>query len=168
MDRFELKPLSREGIPGAVEKAVHYRLLNEPGTAESICRDILAADPNNEQGRVLLLLTLTDLFPRGMAGRYDEAMQLAQSLEDEYERAYYSGIVYERRGKAHHRSPSPQSGIIAHDWLRRAMEAFERAMELRPKGDDKAILRWNGCVRRIQEHRDLRPATEEPEPPHHD
>ena len=26
---FELKPLSREAIPAALEKAIHYRLLNE-------------------------------------------------------------------------------------------------------------------------------------------
>ena len=39
---FELKPLSREGIPAALEKAMRYRLLNEPGEAESICHDVLA------------------------------------------------------------------------------------------------------------------------------
>jgi len=27
---FELKPLSREGIPAALDKAMRYRLLNEP------------------------------------------------------------------------------------------------------------------------------------------
>ena len=27
---FELKPLSREGVPAALEKAMRYRLLNEP------------------------------------------------------------------------------------------------------------------------------------------
>ncbi len=39
---FELKPLSPQAIPAALEKAKHYRLLNEPGAAESICLDILA------------------------------------------------------------------------------------------------------------------------------
>ena len=47
---FELKPLSREAFPAALEKAERYRLLNEPLEAESICRDILAVDPDN-QGR---------------------------------------------------------------------------------------------------------------------
>jgi len=28
---FELKPLSKEAIPAALEKAERYRLLNEPG-----------------------------------------------------------------------------------------------------------------------------------------
>ena len=38
----ELKPLSNEAIPAALEKAKRYRLLNEPAEAESICLDILA------------------------------------------------------------------------------------------------------------------------------
>ncbi|HLQ36607.1 MAG TPA: hypothetical protein VK348_02310 [Planctomycetota bacterium] len=161
MDSFELKPLSRDGIPGAIDKAKQYRLLNEPGTAESICRDILLVDPQHHEGRVLLLLTLTDLFARGITGRYDEALRLTQSFDDEYEKAYYTGIVYERRAKAHHRGSSPASGMIAYEWLGRAMTAFLVAERLRPPGDDKAILRWNSCVRRLREHPDLRPQPEE-------
>ena len=38
---FELKLLSREGIPGALERAVRYRLLGQPGGAESIYLDVL-------------------------------------------------------------------------------------------------------------------------------
>ncbi len=38
---FELKPLSKEGLKSAFEKAERYRLLNEPKFAESICLDIL-------------------------------------------------------------------------------------------------------------------------------
>jgi hypothetical protein len=164
MESFELKPLSPRGIAGAIDKAKQYRLLNEPGTAESICRDILLLDPEHHEGRILLLLALTDLFGRGMAGRYDEACQLAQSLPTAYERAYYTGIVYERRAKAHHRSHAPQSGIIAYDWLRRAMVMFEEAEHQGPDGDDQAILRWNGCVRRLRDHPELRPAHEESHP----
>jgi len=33
----ELKRLSTEAIPTALEKALRYRLLNEPAEAESIC-----------------------------------------------------------------------------------------------------------------------------------
>jgi len=39
----ELKTLSKNAIPGALEKAERYRLLNEPAEAESICLDVLAA-----------------------------------------------------------------------------------------------------------------------------
>jgi hypothetical protein len=36
----ELKSLSKEAIPAALEKAMRYRLLNEPAEAESICLDV--------------------------------------------------------------------------------------------------------------------------------
>jgi hypothetical protein len=45
---LHLKPISKDGIPEAISKAELYRNLNEPGEAESICRDILAADPENQ------------------------------------------------------------------------------------------------------------------------
>ena len=46
---LELKPLSRESIARALEKAERYRLLNEPVDAESICLDVLRVDPANQQ-----------------------------------------------------------------------------------------------------------------------
>ena len=36
---FQLKTLSPEAVPKALAKAERYRLLNEPGEAESICLD---------------------------------------------------------------------------------------------------------------------------------
>ena len=45
---FELKGLSKTAIPAALERAEKYRLLNEPVQAESICRDILATEPDNQ------------------------------------------------------------------------------------------------------------------------
>ena len=53
---LELKRISREAISTSLEKAERYRLLNEPREAESICRDILQADSENQRGLVLLLL----------------------------------------------------------------------------------------------------------------
>ena len=57
----ELKTLSTEAVPAALEKAEHYRLLNEPEEAESICQDVLAADPANQRALIVLLLARTDL-----------------------------------------------------------------------------------------------------------
>ena len=57
---FELKRLSKEAIPAALDKALRYRLLDEPAEAESICRDVLSIDPDNEEALVLLLLALTE------------------------------------------------------------------------------------------------------------
>ena len=39
---YKLKPISHAGINEAISKVELYRYLNEPGEAESICRDILA------------------------------------------------------------------------------------------------------------------------------
>ena len=42
-------------------------LLNEPAQAESICKDVLAVDPENQAAVVMLLLALTDQFRTGPA-----------------------------------------------------------------------------------------------------
>ena len=55
---YTLKPLAKAAIPGALEKAERYRLLNEPLEAESICRDVLAVEPDNQQASIILLLAL--------------------------------------------------------------------------------------------------------------
>ena len=60
---FATKPISLESVPGALAKAERYRLLNEPEEAESICRDILDADPENHQALISLILALTDQIP---------------------------------------------------------------------------------------------------------
>ena len=97
---FELKPLSPEAIPAALAKAERYRLLNEPDQAESICEDILACDPGHREARVMLLLALTDRFPQGDGQLVSRAQQLATQLETPYERAYFGGLVAERRARA--------------------------------------------------------------------
>ena len=55
---YELKPISREAIPRAIQKAERYRLLNQSWAAESICLDILEVDPENQQVLVMLVLAL--------------------------------------------------------------------------------------------------------------
>ena len=59
---FELKPISLDSIPAALERAERYRLLNEPTEAESICLDVIDVDPNNQRALTVLLLALTDQF----------------------------------------------------------------------------------------------------------
>lgn len=152
----ELKPISPEGIPRALEKVERYRLLNEPAEAESICRDVLRADPTNQRAIVSLLLTLTDQFRR--RARVNEARELVKRLDDEYERAYYEGIVCERQGKALLSDAGSAAG--AHDWLLAAMEAYQGAEEIRPAGNDDSILRWNACARILRD-RDLGPRPED-------
>ena len=104
---FELKRLSAEGIPRAIEKAERYRLLNEPEEAESICHDILAVEPDNQMAQRMLGLAITDQFTGQATDRYTEAETLFENLVDPYERLYYKGLLYERRAKAQMRAARP-------------------------------------------------------------
>jgi hypothetical protein len=161
---FELKRINADGIPHALEKAERYRLLNDPTQAESICRDILAVDPDNQDALRTLVLALTDQFTSGHAhagGR--EARTFVNQLGDEYERAYYTGIVYEREARAF----LGRAGVIrsaAYDGFRQAMEWYDRAEDLRPPGNVDALLRWNSCVRTIEREK-LEPEHESREQP---
>ncbi len=146
---FELKPLPKEAIPEALEKAMRYRLLNEPGEAESICHDILCADPDNQPALVILLLALSDRFSKGYGVGLTQAQEILPRLRDEYERAYYGGIICERRAKAHLQQGSPGAGFAAYEWFREAMNSFEKAETIRPEKNDDALLRWNTCARII-------------------
>lgn len=145
---FDLKQLSSAAIPAALAQAHRYRLLNEPSEAESICLDILAIDPQNEEALVTLVLSYTDQFPDGSVGRMAAAADKAvERIADEYKRLYYSGIIRERRAKAELRTDRPGSGRSVGEWLRDAMSFYERAEALRPEGNDEALLRWNTCAR---------------------
>ena len=162
---MDLKILSPDAIPAALSKAERYRLLNEPGEAESICLDVLRIDPANQTALVTLALALTDQFStEGSAKAAARAADVVSRLTDEYERAYYSGIISERRAKAHHLHGRAGSGPAVHEWLHDAMRAYERAEALRPAGNDDAILRWNACARFLAELPAIAPDVEAEEP----
>jgi hypothetical protein len=156
----ELKPLSKEAIPAALEKAVRYRLLNEPGEAESICLDVLKADPENQEATITLLLALTDRFEKGYGVSDTQAKELLARIKSEYDRSYYTGIVAERRAKVKLAQNAPDCRFQAYDLLREAMSWFEKAEALRPPGHDDALLRWNTCARIIAQNK-LEPRAEE-------
>src|SRR3989454_3897227 len=80
---FELKPLSKEAIPAALQRAERYRLLNEPAEAESICLDILQIEPENQAASITLLLALTDQFPEGEADAVVRAQEVLSCLNGE-------------------------------------------------------------------------------------
>jgi hypothetical protein len=157
----DLKKLSKEAIPAALEKAERYRLLNEPGEAESICLDILKVDPENQEAIITLLLALTDRFTRGYGVSDTQAKELLGRIKGEYDRAYYSGIFAERRAKAKLAQNTPDCRFQAYDLFRDAMEWFGKAEASRPPGNDDALLRWNTCVRIIEQNRLVRREEEE-------
>jgi hypothetical protein len=86
-------------------------------------------------------------------------------LESAYDRAYYSGIAWERRAKASHDSGRLGSSGNVYDWIVNALGLFEEAERLRPAGNDDPILRWNACVRFLERHKTLRPRTEDVKEP---
>lgn len=157
---IKLKRISKKGVREALAKAERYRLLNEPKEAESICLDILAVDPKNAKALVILLLSVTDQFDNEMGEQVEQARELLKRLSNKYQQAYYEGIVYERQAKAALRRGAPGSQTDAYEWLRDAMERFEKAESLRPPGNDDAILRWNTCARLIN-LKNLEPRMEE-------
>ena len=161
----DLKPLSREAIPAALEKAERYRLLNEPAEAESICLDVLRTDPENQSAVITLLLAVTDRFGKGYGVSDTQTKELLSRVKGDYERAYYSGILAERRAKAKLAQGTPGSRHYAYDGFREAMNWFEKAEVLRPAGNDDALLRWNTCARIIEKNRLVPREEEDVEPP---
>ena len=145
----DLKKISPEAIPRAVQKAERYRLLNQSWATESICLDIIEIDPTNQQVLVMLLLALTDQFGRENADLARRARATLERLTDPYQRAYYTGIIAERLAHAQLSSGTMHAEAIAFATLRTAMEAFEKAELLRQPGNDDAILRWNTCQRTL-------------------
>ena len=145
---LKLKPISRAGISEAISKAELYRYLNEPGEAESICRDILAQEPDHQIALRLLGLAITDQFTGGVSDRHAEATRVFEALRSEYERAYYCGILQERKAKTQLRAGRPPHTVTA--TFEEAMRLFEKAEKISPPDNDDAILRWNRCVRLLQ------------------
>jgi hypothetical protein len=162
---FQLKRISRESIPGALEKAARYRQLCEPDLAESICLDILETDPQNSRAIITLILSITDQFNTSSSGDMNRAYHLLSRLENEYEKNYYAGIICERKGTSIFNQGITGSHFAVYEWLTEAMAFYEKAEALRPPGNDDAILRWNTCARLIMRHH-LQPLNEKyVEPP---
>lgn len=144
----QFKTISKSGIAEALAKVQHYRYLNQAEEAESICRDILAADPANQMALRQLGLAITDQFTGDTTDRRQEAQECFEKLTSAYERSYYLGILHERRAKAQLRA-----GHLAHSLLasfEQAMQCFEDAEKIRPQGNDDALLRYNRCLRLVQ------------------
>ncbi len=144
-----LKRISLDGIDTALDKAAHYRLLNEPRHAESICLDVLEVEPENQLALITLLLSLTDQFPTKLYGAFQHAEKLIPQLSTEYDQHYYDGIVNERWA-----STQLERGVASKSlatWLGRAMKCYERAEELTDGENPDPILRWNMCARLQQQ-----------------
>lgn len=158
---LELKRLSTSAIPAALAKAERYRLLNEPEAAQSICEDVLTADPANFDAVRTFILALTDTFAHHDGNNVSRAQELVARLPSEYERAYFGGLVAERRARALLARNGPGRALTAGEFIREAMRQFERAEAVKPADNDDALLRWNACARLFTRYPELAVRDEE-------
>jgi len=107
------------------------------------------------------LLALTDRFTRGYGVSDTQAKELLSRIRGDYERAYYTGILSERRAKAKLSQNTPDCRFQAYDLFHDAMQWFEKAESVRPHGNDDALLRWNTCARIIEQNKLMRREEEE-------
>ena len=157
---FTLKTLNMESIASALQKAEWYRMRNEHREAESICLDILQTEPGNQEASIMLLLAYTDNFKTALYPAFDNAVKVLETLGDAYSKAYYRGIIYERRAKIFLDRQRPVSDDMVRYWLKKAMAEYERALEIEINGSPDAALRWNTCARILNENPALEPAEE--------
>ena len=149
---MELRNISVGSTKSALDKARHYRLLNDPENAESICHDVLQVEPGNQAALVCLILSLTDQFDGG-SSRINEAKEFVAQLTSDYDRAYLNGLICERAAKVILASHRPGSRHDAFHWFTEAMTHFDRAEQLATdEANDDPILRWNSCARLINKH----------------
>ena len=154
---YVLKTLAKEAVPSALEKAERYRLMHESMEAESICRDVLEVEPDNQKALIILLLALTDKFKQQLNPTFTQAQEVLEKLSDQYCKAYYGGIICERRAKAHMLGGGPGAGRVAFEWFHKAMNLFETALNSCSPGNQDAVLRWNTCARIIMQNPEVTP-----------
>ncbi|MBX3216356.1 MAG: tetratricopeptide repeat protein [Labilithrix sp.] len=158
----ELKALRARNLSSAVNLAKHYRALNQPEDAESICRDILDVAPDDEEAWCTLGLALTDQFPTAWMTLFDAACAAFSKLGSEYERMYYTGVAWERYAKAQLVAGRAENAIHAFE---QALGRFERADALGSPDDPAPILHYNRCLRALTTDPDLLRASTAPYEP---
>lgn len=156
-----VKPISREGVAAALQKAHRYRLLNDSVAAESICLDVLNVEPDNVEALVMHVLAITDQFSTGSAEDHARARVAVARLRDHYRNAYYNGVICERWAKAMLHRTTGQSTAMAFDAIDKALAWYAKAEGVRETGNDEVILRWNTCVRMLTRNPELRPREED-------
>lgn len=162
---YELKPLTSKNLSAAVELAKHYRDLNAPEEAESICRDVISVSPDNEDAWRTLGLALTDQFPTKWMTLFDEARGAFNRLKSDYEKVYYAGITWERYAKAQLEAGRSHNAIHAFE---EALKSFEEAERIGPKDLPNPVVHYNRCVRALTTHPELVRASSVPQEPEYE
>jgi tetratricopeptide (TPR) repeat protein len=153
----ELKRLKDKNLATAITLAKHYRDLNQPDEAESICRDVLEVAPDNVDALRTLGLAMTDRFGSHWMSLFEDACAAFKKLPTDYERAYYVGIAWERYAKAQTEAGRAHNAVHAFE---QALGFFEEASKHAAKDDPAPILHFNRCVRALTGSPDLAAAAE--------
>jgi hypothetical protein len=142
---MQLELIHKENISRVLEKAKHYRTLNEPELAASICQDILAVDKNNQAALIVYILTLIDQIDNKT--HINTIKDMILLLNSEYEKFYYQGLFFER--KARFLLSNHMGSSFAYTSFSQALEYYYQAKDLASSDNDDAILRINSCIRTI-------------------
>lgn len=114
-------------------------------------------EPGHQETLITLLLSLTDQFKESLSSGAQRAKEVLHQLKDSYHKAYYHGLICERQALAHLQRGAPQAGFVAFEWLEDAMHWYQAAEAIRPAHNDDAILRWNTCVRLLDQYPHIKP-----------
>lgn len=143
--------IHKNSINSALEKAKQYRSLLEPELAISICLDIFALDCHHQEALIIYILALSDTILHGSRGSPKPDKKITDAikqLQSAYQQNYYQGIFYERKARSLMRHA--RSASFAYNLFSQAIDCYQQAETLSPKANDDAILRYNACVRTIE------------------
>jgi hypothetical protein len=155
---MEYHLIHKDTIGTVLDKARQYRSLNEPDLAISICIDVFAVDPDNQDALVVYILALTDQCSHGGTKvQYQKITEIIARLESEFHRTYYTGIFLERKARALLKNLMSQS--FAYEGLMEAITQYKISEKIAPKHCSDPILRYNSCLRTIEKEH-LQPRAE--------
>lgn len=150
--------IHKDSIPTVLEKARQYRSLLEPDLAISICIDVFAVDPDNQEALVIYILALTDQYShQNTKPEPTKITEAINKLSSEFHQIYYTGIYLERKARALLKNPMSRS--FAYKAFMDAIAKYEVAEKMAPDHCSDPILRYNSCVRTIEKE-NLQPRAE--------
>lgn len=142
--------IHKDSITTVLEKARQYRSLLEPELAISICLDVFSVDKQNQEALVIYILALTDLYSHQNSKLQPKKIISAiDNLQSKFHKLYYTGIFLERKARAMLKNSMSHS--FAHEGLMEAISKYEEAEKIAPKHCSDPILRYNACIRTIQQ-----------------
>jgi hypothetical protein len=144
--------ISQKSIPTVLKKARQYRALLEPDLAISICLDVFAIEPTNQDALVIYMLALTDVYShQNIKPQPEKILKTIAQFESEFHQVYYQGIFLERKARAMLKSSMSHS--FAYEGLMEALELYQQAQKIAPEQCADPILRHNSILRTIDKEK---------------